>query len=103
MQHRDPGKLETPSFRETYNLVTYFFLSWATCYWPFLRRDFGVQAFGVPAAFGLLILLVYAAVQHSGAMFLYLVIWLLLVAWHRTKAVRNERRGELVEHSRYDG
>jgi hypothetical protein len=87
-------------FKQSFNLVTMLAFVHAMAILPFIRRNFGSQFFGL-TALGTIALLFFLS-AYDAIMMTYLLIWIGLVAIHRTKAVIRERRGEIC-HSRYWG
>ena len=72
------------------------------CFLPFIRRDFGTDALGFPAACALLLMLMVGGLGRIPEMFPYLLFWLFVMMWQRGRTSRLVRRG-VVWHSRYEG
>lgn len=87
-------------FRGGFNIVSLIATAHAMAILPFVRKNFGVEFFGLPALFTLGMLFVLSA--YDPIMMDYLLVWIVLLAIHRARGLALERRGEFY-HSRYCG
>lgn len=97
-QQKDPFQ----DARSGFNMLSWALSGYATAILPFIRRDFGVNFFGLNALVAIGVMLVFGAVENTDDLMAYMALWLLLVAAHRLDAHRNYRRGQ-VTHSRHTG
>jgi hypothetical protein len=74
----------------------------AYCFFPFIRRDFGSDALGLPAFLAMLLMLMVGGLGRVPDMFTYLCFWFGALIIQRTKTAELVRRG-VIRHSRYEG
>ena len=74
----------------------------SACFWPFMRKNFGVRAFYVHGLVALAMLIAFSASIPRPEPRLFLPVWLGLVIFHR--GVSLHRQWKRIEcHSNYDG
>lgn len=88
--------------RQALQIVLGIFHGLGTVVTPFIRCNFGVSGMGSSALVAFLIIVVYGASENAPEVTIYLVAWLVALAWRRSQGARNERNGR-AEHSCYDG
>ena len=95
---------ETITNAQAFNILFFFLAGYAACFWPFMRKDFGVRAFHISGAAAMLVMLLYMAFRPCPEMLFVFrgSSWFVLVLYHRVAALRNASRGWEV-HSTYDG
>lgn len=105
MRQQQPRQPQQPfqDARKAFNLLYFLATAHATCLWPFMRRSFGIWAFGANALVGFAMIVMYLSATQSPAMLVFFWVWLALVAFHRAMAARRDRAGGLVVHSHYGG
>lgn len=103
-QQQQPGLLD--QIRGMYHCGFFVAEAWATTLRLFLRRNFGVEYFGLPQATGLIVLCLYVAVTTpEGQMFPFAVMVLImfgLLILHRLTSVLSYANPDRP-HSHYDG
>ncbi|HVX12733.1 MAG TPA: hypothetical protein VHC22_16245 [Pirellulales bacterium] len=98
-QPMGPGDSISP--RGAVNLINEFIAGYATGFTPFLRRDFGPEAFPrFTGVFAMILMLLMAA--SVPILRLYFVAWIIALLLARAKTSANTRRG-LYQHSGYNG
>ncbi len=85
-----------------FNLVCFLLNGHATCLTPFIRTDFGREALGLNGLCALIIILAYGSFANSGAMWVFLLLWILAMLQQRMKGIQNRNKGIAI-HSRYNG
>jgi hypothetical protein len=88
--------------RENTNLAYAIAKIHAFSFYPFIRRDFGTDAFGFPAFCAMILMLLYGGLARVPEMFPYLALWLGMVLAQRLRTATLVRRG-FRWHSRYEG
>src|SRR5205823_5973557 len=78
-------------------------LAHITCLWPFLRKHFGVEFFGLRnAGIGLVMILLILGSRGGNVALCFLGAWLLAIAVRRVQTFQALRAGRRM-HSRYWG
>lgn len=88
--------------KETLNIVYTLAKSHSLCFLPFMRKNFGSEALGLPGVIAFVIILAAGSFGRIPEMGHFLVIWLGVMLAQRASTMRAKRRG-VVRHSRYDG
>src|SRR5262245_47265373 len=84
-----------------FNTVFLLLNGHASCLTPFLRKDFGKEAFTFSGIVAFILILAWGSFANSAGMWLLLQLWLCAMLLQRIKGIQNRRRG-LVVHSRYN-
>jgi hypothetical protein len=100
--HQHEQQQQLVGVRHIFYLLYAVFKIHAICFWPFMRRDFGTQALGIPAIFAMLLMLTIGAVGNIQAMAPYLGLWSIAFCYQCGRTQRLVNQG-VVWHSRHEG
>lgn len=87
---------------EKFNIVYALARGHATCFLPFIRKNFGSEALARPGAIAFVIMLVVGGLGRIDDMWFFLALWALAMLCQRTSSARARREG-VIRHSRYEG
>lgn len=93
---------DKPEMQGGFNLVYLILHGFATSVTPFMRTDFGKEAFGINSFVALLLMIGFGSFGNSHAMWVFLLLWILAVLRQRVTQMLNRKKG-LICHSRYQG
>jgi len=102
MSYEGDQKQDKMTMKDSFNLFYQAALAHATCIWPFMRKDFGREFFGMNALYAILLMTVMAGLGNSPAMVWYFFAWIGMVACQRARTFQLVRQG-WREHSKYWG
>lgn len=86
----------------SFNLLYFILLVLSTCLTPIIRTNFGREALGINALCALVVMLAYGSFTSSGAMWIFLLLWILALLAQRIKGIENRNKGMAI-HSLYNG
>jgi len=90
------------SHKDSFNAVYALAKGHSMCVLPFVRKNFGSEALGNPAAIALVIIIAVGGLGRIPDMWLFLGLWVLAMLCQRASSERAKRQG-VVRHSRYEG
>jgi hypothetical protein len=86
----------------SFNVVYWLANSYAMCFLPFLRQNFGREALGAYGLGAFILMVGAGSFGRIEEMWPYLGFWMFALFYHRMSTGRALRRGE-IRHTRYDG
>lgn len=95
-------EIKPHSMSDSFNLILMVIGAHRLCILPFIRRDFGPEAFGIPGLMAAGFILAYGSLARAPAMMNFLWVWLAFLLMQRIRTAVKLRRGWVV-HSRYQG
>jgi hypothetical protein len=90
------------SQKDSFNLLYALAKGHAMCFLPFMRKNFGSEALGVPGVIAFILMLLVGGFGQIPEMPGFIGVWVIVVLCHRASTMRALRKG-VVRHSRYDG
>jgi hypothetical protein len=105
MRNQQPQQQQRPPFqdvRDGLNVLWWVVNGYATGILPFIRKDFGINFFGLNALIAIGVMIGFGAMENSDDMLRYIFVWLVFVAAQRLDAARSVRKGRII-HTRYSG
>jgi hypothetical protein len=91
-----------PSNKDSFDVVYALAKGHATCFLPFLRKNFGSEALGIPGLIAFILMLLVGGLGRIPEMSPFLGVWIIAMAYQRASTMRAMRRG-VIRHSRYEG
>ncbi len=102
MQQQQQQQSDKHDMQGTFNATYVLFNSHASCLTPFLRTQFGKEAFTHTGLMALVLMVTWGGLTNSYGMWVMVCLWIVAMLTQRMNGIQNRRNGVVV-HSRYNG